>query len=63
MDAKLNPEHFEVDAALEAMEHEDEREKEALRMFYEREAGENVIRRGWRWLRDRWLWLRWFSWQ
>lgn len=26
-----------------------------------REASAGVVRRLWRWLRDRWLWLKWFN--
>jgi hypothetical protein len=57
------PSRHEIEATIQALEIEDEREQEALRRFYEREAGENMIRKTWRWLKDRWHWIRWFSWQ
>lgn len=42
------------------VEAENEREKEVLRKFYER--NQPRPKKLLRWLRDRWRWLRWFSW-
>jgi hypothetical protein len=45
-------------------EQDNESQKEALAAFHRRERG-NPYAGGWRiwkWLRDRWRWLRWFSW-
>jgi len=46
---------------LDAIDAEEERQKEALRMFCKREADDALLRRAWRWVKDRWLWVKWFS--
>ena len=46
---------------LDAIDAEEERQKEALRMFCKREADDALLRRAWRWVKDRWLWIKWFS--
>lgn len=65
------PSHNEVEAVIAELEIEDEREKQVIRRYWDlqreqRLAGKPEVHQSrpvWSWLKDRWMWLRWMTWQ
>jgi hypothetical protein len=49
-DFPMNNQHFDVDRCLAELEAEDERQKEALRKFLEREGQEDIVEVRWTWI-------------